>query len=164
MCSSVRELAHIYNDVSSVLSGVKSTIPALKVCLWWPVWQTLLDCIRLFAVCSLGHEHLSYTTFAGTCHKQCPVLQSHICYWMPLGLGGNGWECDACILPGLCQKNARVVKHDREILLEVILRSFWVGGNYLLNRQQPKMEPKHTNTQHKAGECHVCRNVQVYFH
>jgi len=83
---------------------------------------------------------------------------------MPLCLGGDGWESDACILPGIYQKNARVMTHERERLLEVILQSFWVGGNYILKRQQPEMEPEHNRTLHKAGECHVCRNVQVYFH
>jgi hypothetical protein len=88
VCSSVGELAHIHKGVSSVLSSVKSTIPAFKVCVFekqygehfWTVIDSLQSVVLVMNICHTPHSldlvTISVLSCGHTCAAEC------LCVWV----------------------------------------------------------------------------------
>jgi L-lactate permease len=162
VCFRVGQLAHIGSGVSSVLPNVKFTIPAFCVCTvdgWYGkhVW-TVLNCLQfLVLVMNFCHTpHLLELVTNGALSCSHMYAAECCCAWVVMV--GKLMPVLCRVSPEECQSNETWNQ-----LLESNLHCFWLGGNYLLKEQKLEMKPQHTSTFHKAGECHGCRNMQVYF-
>lgn len=106
---------------------------------FWTVIGSLQSVVLVMNICHTPHLLDLVTISVLSCGHMCATE----CLFAWVVMVGY-------LVPVFCQVYTRLIRHERERLLEVIFQSFWEVGNDILKRQQPEMESERTSTLHKA--------------